>query len=452
MIQWKELKKLAKLALPVLIVNLTNVGMNCVDTIVAGQAGEVSLSAVAIGSSIYTPVALFAAGILMIIGPVISNMMGMNVKTRIGYFLNHGLWLAFALSVFVMPILWFVRPIIGMLSDNVDMVHMSEDYILAIMWGVPAFLGFVTLKSLNEGVNMTKPAMYVGIIGLLVNIPANFIFVFGLLGMPKMGAAGCGVATALIFWIEFLLIFIFVYRHPKHRSYRKHIVMWRRPTLSVVVKLIKLGIPVGISILCEVLLFCVASLVLAPLGVLQVASHQVAVNVSSLVFMLPLSVGLASSIRVAYHLGKKDRVGVKSAIILSYALVLVIAVITCIGIVLFRYDIALLYNDNPEIISLAGTLLLIGVFYQLSDCVQVVSTGVLRGFRDTVSISVITFISYWIVGFPICYVLARTNWIVPQMDAKGVWIGFICGLTVSAILLIIRVRKVYRRDLIDAGL
>lgn len=307
------------------------------------------MAAVALGSSVYLPVTLFACGVLMIIGPVIANMRGKSHESRVGYMTNHGLWLALMLSLVSMPVIYALRNVFGWISDDAAMCEMASAYMFAIMWGLPANLGFVALKSLNEGSNMTRPAMYVGICGLLLNIPLNYMFVFGMYGFPRMGGAGCGAATAVIFYIEFLLMFLLVYFNPKHRPYRRHIVSWRRPTPSVITHLVRLGVPIGISQLCEVMLFCAAALVLAPLGKTQVASHQIAGNVGGLVFMLPLSVGLAASIRVAYHHGKKNVAGTRSAILSAYVLVLSICLCTIGGIILFREQIVHLYNDSELI-------------------------------------------------------------------------------------------------------
>lgn len=295
----------------------------------------------------------------MIIGPVIANMRGKSHESRVGYMTNHGLWLALMLSLVSMPVIYVLRNVFGWISDDAAMCRMASAYMFAIMWGLPANLGFVALKSLNEGSNMTRPAMYVGLCGLLLNIPLNYMFVFGMYGFPRMGGAGCGAATAVIFYIEFLLMFLLVYFNPKHRPYRRHIISWRRPTPSVITHLVRLGVPIGVSQLCEVMLFCAAALVLAPLGETQVASHQIAGNVGGLVFMLPLSVGLAASIRVAYHHGRNDLAGTRSAILSSYVLVLTICLCTFGGITLFREQIVHLYNDSELIVSTASVLLVL---------------------------------------------------------------------------------------------
>ena len=162
--------------------------------------------------------------------------------------------------------------------------------------------------------------------------------------------------------------------------------------------------------------------------------------------MLPLSVGLAASIRVAYHHGRNDLAGTRSAILSSYVLVLTICLCTFGGITLFREQIVHLYNDSELIVSTASVLLVLAAAYQLPDCLQVLSVGVLRGFRDTASITFITFFSYWIIGFPACYILARTDWIVPAMGARGIWTGFIIGLAVAAVLLLWRVVRTVKRE------
>lgn len=447
--KFSEMRKIIPLAIPVVISNLTQVGLGCVDTIVAGKASSLDMASVALGSSVFIPVQLFASGILMVLGPIIANLRGRGNKSRIGYVMNNGIWLVVLLSILAISALFGIHHFLPFFSQgsNPQMTAIAGDYVFAVMGGIPAALFFVALKSLNEGVNMTRPAMFVGLASLLVNIPANYIFVFGLFGMPRMGGAGCGVATMIVFWFQALAMLLIVYKHPAHRSYRKQLISFRLPAIDMIKRVLKLGLPVGMSWFCEVMLFCAASLILAPLGPIVVASHQVAVNISSLLFMMPLSIGLAASIRVAYHMGRKNAQGVKSAIRSSYSLVLAIMLCTSTFVLLFSENIVRLYNAEPMIIATATSLLMLCVIYQLPDCLQVVSVGVLRGFRDTAAVTLITFVSYWIVGFPICVILSRTDWIVSGLGPRGVWIGFIFGLTTAACLLIARVVKTRKIEL-----
>lgn len=438
--------KIIHLAIPAIISNLAGVGMGCVDTITAGKVSSTDMAGVALGFCVFIPVLLFAGGILMILGPIISNMRGKGNDSRVGYLMGHGTWLAGSLSIVVILVLLLFGNIFPMITDDGDMMNIAHGYLMATLWGVPAHLGFITLKSLNEGTNMTRPAMFVSIIGLLVNIPANIIFVFGYLGMPALGGVGCGVATSIVFWVQFIAMAIMVYHHPRHRSYRRQLLVIRRPAMDTLKMILKLGFPVGISLLFEVLLFTASSLLLAPLGHIQVASHQVASNISGVLFMIPLSIGLSASIRVAYHSGKKNMDGINQAMRCSYTIIGVFMFVSIAIIIFLRGSIVRLYNSEADIVVLASTLLLFAAIYQVPDMLQVVSSGILRGFRDTVSITYISFFSYWIIGFPICAILARSNWIVPAMGAPGVWIGYIFGLAVASVLYIIRVIKIRRRE------
>lgn len=441
------MKQIIFLALPVMISNLTNVGMGCVDTIVAGSVSSVDMAAVGLGGSIFMPVQLFAIGVLMILGPIIANMRGKGNAGRIGHLMSNSIWLILLLSVFVLIIQYFMRGIIPLISNekDVEMQMITSDYIYFMLFGVPANLAFVALRSLNEGANMTRPAMIVGIIGLIVNIPANFVFVYGMFGMPALGGAGCGVATAIVFWVQFFVMALLVYWHPKHRPYRKQLMAIRRPDTATLKNVMKLGFPVGISLFCEVFMFCVASWVLAPLGHIAIGAHQVAGNIGGLLFMIPLSIGLGASIRIAYHSGKRNMAGINASIRCSYLFVSCFMVFSILVLVTLRTPIVEIYNSESEIIRLATMLLLLAAVYQLPDNLQVVSIGILRGFRDTSPITYITFVSYWLIGFPICVILARTDWIVPAMGAVGIWIGFIFGLAVAATLLMMRVAKTRKK-------
>lgn len=446
------MSKIIPLAIPAIISNLANVGMGAVDTIIAGKVSGVDMASVALGGSVFWPVQLFACGILMILGPIISNLRGKRNVSRVGFFMSNGFWIVAILSILTVTALYFLRGIFPLITDDVRMQTIASNYLTFMLWGVPANLFYVALRSLNEGMNMTRPAMFVGIIGLLVNIPANIIFVFGYAGMPQLGGAGCGLATSIVFFVQLVAMALMVYYHPRHRSYRKQLLVVRRPAFDTLKMILKLGAPVGFSMLCEVLMFCVASLIIAPFGYVAVGSLQIAGNVGGLLFMIPLSIGLAASIRVAYYSGKKDKAGINAVIRCTYQLVSIIILINIIILLALRVPIVELYNKEPEILAMAGGLMFLVILYQLPDNLQVVSIGLLRGFRDTYSITIITFVSYWVVGFPICVILARTDWIVPMMGPYGILIGIICGLVAASFLLITRVISTRKKEMkkIDA--
>lgn len=437
----QELKKLLPLAIPVLIAQLSQMAMGLVDTMMAGQVSKADLAGVAVGSSLWIPAVLFGSGALMVLGPIIAHLHGGGKNNRIFHYMNQGFWIAVCLSIVVMAALWNPLPLLNYISDDADLVRIADGYISAIVWGAPAFLGFVYLRSLNEGISLTKPAMYIGVAGLLLNIPANYAFVYGKWGAPAMGGAGCGVATAIVYWFMFFLMMAFVLLNTKHRFYRTLAVPYM-PSKETLFSILKIGIPVALSLVCEVGLFAVSALLIAPLGTNEVAAHQIAINVSSLIFMIPLSLGTAASIRVAHNLGSDNIRGAQGVSRTGYAIGWVIALFSGIAILLTRHLIAGLYTDDVELINTAGYLLVFCAIYQLSDTTQLMSNSILRGHKDTLYLMFITFASYWLIAMPVGYTLARTNLIVTQMGAAGFWIGFITGLTVAAVLLSLRIKHI----------
>ncbi len=451
MINWKglvdktEMKQFLLLALPLLIGNLSQTGMGVVDTLVAGRAGADDLAAVALGFSVATPVTLACTGLLSILGPMIARLRGESRHGRIGHLMHNGVVLALMLSVLAMTVMFFLRPVLGWLADEAAVGRMAEDYLLAVMCGVPGVLCFCALRSLNEGFAMTRPAMIVGIAALLVNIPANYVLGFGYFGLPKLGGVGCGVATALINWLQLGVMLLLVWSHKKHAPHRRQMVAMRKPAWKTVGAISKLGFPLGVSLLCEVSFFSASTLVLAPLGKIVVGAHQVCINVSAMAFMLPLSVAVASSIRMAYFVGRKDLVRFDLLMRTSCVCMAVITTVLMTVLICFRVQIAELFQPgNASLIDVARVLLVLCALYQIPDSMQALCGGFLRGCHDTQVIFRVNMLCYWGVGLPLCYVLARTDWLVPAMGAAGAWTSFIVALSLTALLLVRRFMKTRR--------
>ncbi len=284
-----------------------------------------------------------------------------------------------------------------------------------------------------------------GFIGLLVNIPVNYIFIYGHFGMPELGGVGCGVATASVYWVMFASMLWWVRRARTMRDIRC-VERFSGPDFAVLLRLVQLGLPIALALFFEVTLFAVVALLVSPLGIIDVAGHQIALNFSSLMFVLPLSLAAAVTIRVGFRLGRglNDRCP-RFRPAPAWAWGSASAVFTAIFTVLMRKQIALLYNDNPEVVTLASHLMLLAAIYQISDSIQVIGSGILRGYKDTRSIFFITFTAYWVLGLPSGYLLALTDMIVPRMGPAGFWCGFIIGLTSAAIMMMLRMRFLQRQ-------
>jgi MATE family multidrug resistance protein len=318
-------------------------------------------------------------------------------------------------------------------------------YLHAIMWGAPGYLFFQVLRGQCEGLSKTKPGMVIGFLGLLVNIPINYIFIYGKFGMPELGGVGCGVATGSVYWFMFLAMRWYVKRAPSQRDILPREGSSLRPDWSAMKRLFGIGLPVALALFFEVTLFAIVALLVSPLGIVSVAGHQIALNFSALMFVLPLSLGVSATIRVGYRLGEGSVEGARIAAYAAIAVGIAMACCTALFTATFREQIALLYNDSPAVVAMASHLMLLAAIYQISDSIQVIGSGILRGYKDTRSIFFITFIAYWILGLPSGYVLALTDILVPAMGPSGFWIGFIIGLTFAAIMMAMRMRWLQRQ-------
>ncbi|MGZ9898536.1 MATE family efflux transporter [Shewanella gaetbuli] len=439
-----QAKRLIQLALPILIAQITQTMMGFIDTVMAGRVSAVDMAAVAVGTSLWLPAILFVQGLLMAFTPVFSQHHGANNQQVIPNLLFQAGYIAIIGAVGVMIFLSSSSYILQMMDLEPQLHNLTVGYIDAILWGAPAFALYQVLRGCSEGISYSLPTMIIGFVGLAVNIPANYLFIYGGFGIPAMGGAGCGVATALVFWAMFVAMIIYMQIHKRFAEIAPF-KQFFAPHLSTMISMVKLGFPIAMALFFEVSLFAVIALFLAPLGANVVASHQIALNFSSIVFMLPLSVGIAASIRIGYYLGRERTDIAKLVTYVSLAISLSLAMLTAILTVVFREEIALLYNDNPEVVALAGSLMLMAALYQISDSIQVVAAGALRGYKDTRSAFYITLFSYWFIGMTLGYVLAYTDIIVPQMGAHGFWIGLIAGLTSAAVLFGWRLKVIQQR-------
>jgi MATE family multidrug resistance protein len=440
-----EARVLLALAIPVILAQIAQTSMGVVDTIMAGSVSATDMAAVAVGTSIWLPAILFGHGLLLALTPTVAQLNGAGRRDKIAHQIQQGFWLASGVSVIIIVVLYHCDQIIG-LMHNIDPLLKAKaiGYLHAIMWGAPGYLFFQVLRVQCEGLSKTKPGMVFGFIGLLVNIPVNYIFIYGKFGAPALGGVGCGVATGTVYWVMFLMMRFYV----KRAYFMKDIIAptrFAKPDWVTLKRLTSLGLPIGLALFFEVTLFAIVALLVSPLGIVAVASHQIALSLGSIMFVIPLSLGMASTIRVGSRLGESSIEGAKVAAYTSIFTGIVIACISASLSVTFRAQIAGLYNDSPEVITLASSLMLLAAVYQISDAIQVVGTGVLRGYKDTRSIFYITFVAYWVLGLPVGYTLGLTDYIVPAMGPSGFWWGFILGLTFAAAMVTLRIRWIQKQ-------
>ena len=430
-----ELKRLLVLMVPLYLANLMNMGMGVVDTVVAGQAGPEQLAGVALGTSVTVPILVAVGAVLTIVGPMISRMLGAGCEGKIGLLLNNAKLLALFLMLVEVLSLLAGQYVFALVSDDVQMVQVAQDYLYFLLFAVPASVMIRVLQGYFEGYGHTRPAMLIACMGLLLNIPLNYIFVFGWGPIPAMGGAGCGLTTTLIHYLMALALLVLMMVYPRYRRNLTHMWANRRAEWRVVREIFSKGAPLGVASLCEMSFFCVVTLVIAPLGVMAVGAHQIAINVSALLFMFPLSLSVAASIRSAYHVGARDAARFNALLRTSISFMLVVVVFCAAFTIAFRREIIGCYTDDAAIIDLAATLLVMCSIYQLPDAHQALMSGMLRGCHDTKAITWVNMFSYWVIGFPLACFLIRTDYLVPALGAMGAWVSFVVALTITAALL-----------------
>ena len=438
-------KSLLKLTYPILIAQLIQNLMGFVDIVMAGRVSSTDLAAVAIANSIWLPLILTIYGLIMALAAIVSQLSGAKKYNEIVEKTYQTGWIALALGILLIITYYIATPLIAplvTLEGNLEALMLG--YLGFIVWGAPGYCLYLVLRNYSEGLSHTKPTMIISIIGLLINIPANYIFIYGKFGVTAYGGAGCGIATALVYWAMLISMLIYCY-YSKVLQKANIFSAFYLPVWAEIKDILTIGLPIAFSLLFEVSLFAIIAIILVPFGAEVVASHQVALNFTGLIFMVPLSIAMATTIKVGYALGKNDIDQAQKYTWHATILGLLIACFTAFITVMFRTEIANIYSIEKPVIELAASLMLLAAVYQFSDTIQVVAAGALRGYKDTKSILYITFVSYWLIGLNVGLILGVTDWIVPEMGPYGLWIGIIVGLTTAAILLAWRLRIIQRR-------
>ncbi|GAB2588249.1 MATE family efflux transporter [Dyella jejuensis] len=429
----REIGATVRLGLPLILAQLAAVGSNVIDAILAGHVGAHVLGAVAVGASIWTLAIVSGIGMMMAMPPSVSQLDGAGRRHEVGAVFHQGVWLALGVGV----VLWFAvrhaEPLIKLIGVSPGLYIDVGEFLRAISWGAPALTCYFALRGLSEGLSLTRPSMYFSFGGLLLLIPLGYVFMFGKLGLPPQGARGCGIATATVLWLEMLSFGIYVFFHPDYRGLGlfDH---FEWPNLQQIGKLMHIGVPMAVTLLAEGGLFVAAALLIGTMGEDIVASHQVALNVASLFFMIPLGLAMAITVRVGNAVGRGDASGVRYAGFCGIGLTLVTQLVSAGLMLSFPHFIASLYTHDKTVIELAAQLLVLAGLFQFSDGIQVASNGALRGLKDTRLPMAITLFAYWMVGMPVGWWLAFHA----GLGARGIWMGLIAGLSMAALLLFAR--------------
>jgi MATE family multidrug resistance protein len=442
-----EIKRTLQLALPVIIGQMAVFSMNFVDTVMSGRLPErdVALAALGIGGAVWSSMLMFVLGTLMVVQPSVAQLNGAQHRREAAAETRQALWIALALAVPFFLLCYFSEPLLMAFGISPEIVPTAAAYLRAMAWGAPGLCLVLLLRYFSEGTGHTRPTMIYGVAGALLNIPLNYVLMFGKLGLPPLGTVGCGIATAIVIWLQFLMLFVYV---RTHRHFKPFELMsgLEKPDWRIIRELLKVGLPIAGAIFIEGSLFVLAALFIGRLGPVPAAAHLIAINFAALLFMIPVGLSSAISIRVGNAVGRRDPAGARYAGIIGVLIILVIQTASATAMLVFPEAIVSIYTDDGLIAPLAVGLLFYAAVFQYPDGLQVVAAGALRGFKDTRMPVLYMIVSFWIVGITLGYHLTFTR----EMGPAGMWIGMIAGLSIAAVLMLMRFNHTSRRFVSDS--
>jgi MATE family multidrug resistance protein len=433
--------RLLRLAVPIIVSQLGQVGMNTADTIMVGPLGATALASAGLGSAIHFFGLIISVGVITGLTPIVSQAFGAGDPGRCRHALIQGLWVALLVSVPVVLANAAGQPVARALGQEPAVAQLAGSYMRALAWGVPGYFLFVALRQYLEAMNRPAAPMVVTFIGLAVNIGANRVLIYGIDGVvPALGVVGSGYATSIVRVAMLLILLVWVFLHPELRPFRKGV--GATPDGRMIGSILTIGLPVGAQYGLEVGLFSFAAVVMGWLGPTELAAHQITINIASTTFMVALGVSIAGSVRVGQHIGARRRGAMRRATFATYMLAVGFMGLCALLFLMAPRELIGLYTSERALLDLGTRLLLVAAAFQLFDGAQVAGISVLRGAADTRVPMLIAALGYWGLGVPVGYLLAFTG----GLSAVGVWIGLSAGLAAVAVLLAIRVRRTLWRS------
>lgn len=436
---WREqAKSLLRLGGPLIVNNLAVAGMQFADAVMAGRLGAKALAAVAVGGSVWMLGFSFCLGLLMAISPIVARHFGAGNLGLIGRYTRQGVYLGLCMGVPLILIAQVaVGPLLAAIGIDPEFRDLTTGYVGAIMFGAPGIFIFLALRFTTEGIGHTRPIMFTSIFALTSNVFLNYVLMFGKFGAPAMGAVGCGVASAISMWLVALTLATHVFL-SKHYSPLKIFSRIAPLRFSVLKEIVSIGLPIAITITAEIGLFAAVSILMGTRGTAITAAHQIAINFASTMFMVPLALNSATTVRVGQLIGAGELRAARTSGAVGIGLCAFFMALSALFLLIFRDAVVTLYTDDHVVKGIAVSLLLMAAIFQIADGVQIGAAGALRGYKDTRVPMVINMFAYWIVAFPLAFLAAITYKAPPNY----VWGGFVVGLAVASILLTLRYNHV----------
>lgn len=433
--------RFVKIVMPILITQVALYLVTFFDILMTGRYNTYHLAGVTIGSSFWVPVYTGLAGILMALTPIIAQHVGARRNGHVRPSVQQGIYVSIALAAVVFGLVLFVFfPIIRTMSLEAPVRIVAIDYLKGMSVGLAPLFAYTVLRSFFDALGSTRVSMFIILISAPINVLLNYLFIYGHFGFPELGGAGAGYASGITYWIVFIIAGAVA---AAGKPYQKYALMkhWKLPSWSYWKEILVIGVPIGMSIFIETSIFSVVTLMMSSYSTGVISAHQIALNFTSLLYMIPLSISMGATILVGQSIGAGNSNDAKKYSLLGISFAIIFSFIGIAILLGFREPIASLYTTDTSIITLAAQFFLFAALFQLSDAVQAPIQGALRGYKDVNITFLMGFISLWVIGLPVGYVSATFT----DLGPFGYWVGLIAGLTVGAIALSIRLKVVQKK-------
>ena len=455
---------LTRLALPIWGAEIAQMAISLNSISMIGHYSTLDQAAVSVGVALWIPLFLLIAGSFSGFTSVIAHHFGARQPHKTRHDMWQMMWITLALGLCITLLLWWLTPgLMTLFHAQPELATASEHYINALLAGLPALMGYVLLLAYSNGLNHTRPNLLFNVLAITINVPLTYLMIYGgsvltalpfsvpqwALSLPAHGARGCGIASAITHWIILLSMLTYTLRHGVYHD----IKLWKHPVAphwARISELLRTCLPLGVSVLAEATLFTMVALLCAPLGAQVVAAHEITMELIALMFMAPMSFGIAVMIKLSTYRGLQQHHLARRTALLGIKMAVGIAIINDAFLLIFGRQLLGIFTFDDQVLRLALRLMLLGMVFQLSDALQATMSAILRGYKDNRIVMYITVLSYWAVGMVVGVVLARYG-IREPWGVFGYWVGMTVGLTLAAVLLGFRLRYTIHRDMQQAS-
>ncbi|MCL6570094.1 MAG: MATE family efflux transporter [Bacillus sp. (in: Bacteria)] len=437
----EKTKQILVLLIPILITQLGMFSMVFFNTIMSGKYSSANLAGVAIGSSIWSPVFMGISGILLAVSPIAAQRIGEKKSNEVSSIVNHGLYLALLINFVVLILgVFLLKPILDAMGLPANVQETAFDYLVGLSFGIFPLFVFNVLRSFIYALGRTRVVMVIMLMSLPVNFFLNYVLIFGELGFPELGGAGAGYATSITYWV-IMVMTVYIVKIKEPFSSYPIFANFNEFSWDKCVEILKIGVPMGLSTFFETSMFAVVTILLSKFSITTIAAYQSALNIVSFLYMIPISISTALTVLVGYEVGAGRYKDAKQYSWLGVILAIIIALVTGLIVVQFRYQVASFYSNEADVIILTANFLIFALFFQLSDAIQATAQAALRGYKDVNLAFIITLVAYWLICLPVGYLLANFT----SLGARGYWIGLTVGLLAAGIALSLRLIHIQKR-------